>query len=149
MYPGQMVINKVSAEMENLKVGDVMALEITASGSYRDIGWLLNGQLFAVWLHTAESSFLQCPDNKCRFEKYGKHLVINGVTAAHHGIYDVKLFKDFVDCNSSNIGSGCDGEVETFTRNIYGEHDHCVPYSCSYSAMGSEQSNCTSGLEHS
>lgn len=126
--PGPLVIDKASAETENLKVGDVLTLEVTASGSYRDIGWLLNGQLFAVWLHTAESSFLQCPDHKCRFENYGKRLVINGVTIAHHGIYDVKLFTKFADCNESS-SDGCEGKLVTFTRNVYGE---CRP-SCSSS----------------
>ena len=118
--PGPLVIGRVSPETDSLKVGDVMTIEVTASGSYRDIGWLLNGQLFAVWLHTAESSFLQCPDHKCRFENYGKRLVINGVTSAHHGIYDVKLFKKFAECNESN-SDGCAGELVTFTRNVYGE----------------------------
>lgn len=116
-----MVISKVSTDTENLIVGDTLTLEISASGTYEDIGWFLNGQLFAVWLSTDKPTFLQCPDMKCRFEEYGKRLVIDGVTAQHNGIYDAKLFEDFEMCNAST-NTGCGGELETFTRNIYGEH---------------------------
>ena len=115
-----MVINRVSTETDYLNVGDEMRLEISASGTYKDIGWFLNGELFAVWLSSGEFSFLQCPDLKCKFEEYGKRLVIDSVTTLHHGIYDAKLFEDYQKCNNSD-SSGCGGELVTFTRNVYGE----------------------------
>jgi hypothetical protein len=105
---------------QQLSVGDSLDLSVEASGTYKDIGWLLNGVLFAVWFGENNSViFHQCPESNCIITNFGKTLTINPVGVEHSGFFQAKLFVNFEECMQSD-GSQCLGELESFDVVVYG-----------------------------